>query len=370
MVLESLVGKATHLARRSKVYADAGLDPLLFWVTANGLTLSAWDWFVNYAHQFADEKDWWRGATVLGAHGIAAGVTAALNIPRKGPIRYLTGKIFDNRVNKISSGYIPSLRLSSARTLAQLGGIGALAWALYFPSTIESFSYDVKRVVNAFDRTPKQEDVAEQIEQEEEKKEVARLPLSEQTRTTISPGAVISYPKKSTEGRFHRALRWDNQFTKAQATCKMPQGLIAGLSMRESYGDPLQLNSGGDGGVGLMQFQPGTARAYGLKVYGNSNRMGRDRNHGEKLKALVRKHNYDYMALKNIDDRFSIDKSTQAAAKMLCGLYRQYGTWDAAVSAYNRGKPARNPGQTPHVRDTMYFAQFYNAHRKQYLARN
>ena len=132
--------------------------------------------------------------------------------------------------------------------------------------------------------------------------------------------------------------------------------------MRESYGDPLRLNEAGDGGVGLFMFQPGTAKYYGLDIYGNSNKTAVDKKHGKKLKEIVKKNKNDYEKLAKIDERFDVDKSSEAAAKFLKQLYNGNDySWDKALSAYNRGTPARNSSSTAHVKFIRNYQDYYNS---------
>lgn len=169
---------------------------------------------------------------------------------------------------------------------------------------------------------------------------------------------------KTPQGKFERTYRWDRALDNAEEKYDIPKGLLKGLAMRESYGDPLKLNESGDGGAGLFQFQPGTAKEYGLKIYGNSNNTGKDKKNGNKLKRIVKEDKYNYKKLAKIDDRFNVNKSSNAAAKFLKNLYRRFGTWDRALSAYNRGTPARNPKATNHVRFIREYQNYYNKRDK------
>jgi hypothetical protein len=174
----------------------------------------------------------------------------------------------------------------------------------------------------------------------------------------------VIHPCKTIKGKFERTYRWDEILDNVENKYNLQRGRIKGLAMRESYGDPLRLNERGDGGAGLFMFQPGTADEYGLKVYGYSRRTGIDRQHGEELKRLVKENKNDYTKLSMIDDRFSVYKSSEAAGKFLSKLYKKYGSWDKALSAYNRGTPARNPLATDHVKMTRKFQEYYNKRDK------
>ena len=174
----------------------------------------------------------------------------------------------------------------------------------------------------------------------------------------------ITSPKKTIEGKFDRAYRWDKTIDEVEAKYKIEKGLLGGLIMRESYGNPLELNETNDGGAGLMMFQPGTAKQYGLKVYGNSSRTGRDINHGKELRNLVKRHNYDYHMLSKLDHRFNVEKSIDAGGKFLSDLKKRHGCWDKALSAYNQGRPAPNPKKTKHVSQVRKYQEYYNQRDK------
>lgn len=60
--------------------------------------------------------------------------------------------------------------------------------------------------------------------------------------------------------------------------------------------------------AGLWQFMPATAQQFGLEVSAE------------------------------VDERYSIEKSTVAAGKYLQGAYRKYGSWSAAALSYNGGQ--------------------------------
>ncbi|MFO8235349.1 MAG: transglycosylase SLT domain-containing protein [Bacteroidales bacterium] len=64
------------------------------------------------------------------------------------------------------------------------------------------------------------------------------------------------------------------------------------------------------GAVGFWQFMSGTAKDYGLVI-----------NH-------------------EIDERYNIEKATEAAAKFLKDAYEKFGSWTMAAAAYNFGRKA------------------------------
>ena len=174
----------------------------------------------------------------------------------------------------------------------------------------------------------------------------------------------ITSSDKTIEGKFKRTYRWDKILDEREEKYKIEKGLLKALAMRESLGDPLRLNESGDGGAGLYMFQPGTAIYCGLEVYGNSNKMGVDKFHGRELKKLIKENKNDYEKLAKIDERFDVYKSSEAAAKFLKQLYKRHNSWNKALSAYNRGQPAKNPDKTDHVKFIRQYQNYYNKRDK------
>jgi hypothetical protein len=177
---------------------------------------------------------------------------------------------------------------------------------------------------------------------------------------TVSGMSQITAPYWTKEGRFQRTYRWDKILKNTETKYKIPKGLLKGLAMRESYGDPLRLNSGGDGGAGLFMFAPGTAEAYGLKVIGSSKNTGVDKENGKELKKLVAINKNNYKNVAKIDERFDVKKSAKAAAHYIKDEYNKYGSWNKSLSAYNQGKPAPNPEKTEHVSKVIEYQKYYN----------
>lgn len=87
-------------------------------------------------------------------------------------------------------------------------------------------------------------------------------------------------------------------FANAEAKYKLPQGLLSRVAYQESRFDANAVSP--VGAVGLMQFMPATAADFGIDP----------------------------------TDPF---QSIDAAGKYLAQLYRQFGTWSAAIAAYNFG---------------------------------
>lgn len=171
----------------------------------------------------------------------------------------------------------------------------------------------------------------------------------------------ITSPYYSEKGKFQRTYRYDPIFDIKEGIYDIPQGTLGGLAGRESGGDPLKLNSTGDGGAGMFMFQPGTAAEMGLKVYGYSRKVGVDKKHGAELKKLIKEHKLNYDTLAKIDERFDVEKSADAAARYLVKLHNKYGSWDKALSAYNQGKPAPNPETTKHVKGVRRYQEVYTS---------
>lgn len=79
------------------------------------------------------------------------------------------------------------------------------------------------------------------------------------------------------------------------------------------------------GATGFWQFMKGTAREYGMEVN------------------------------ENVDERYHLEKSTEAACKYLQRSYKKYGSWTLAAAAYNTG-----PGSLDRYRNTQGETNYYN----------
>ncbi|MBV5314338.1 MAG: transglycosylase SLT domain-containing protein [Prolixibacteraceae bacterium] len=190
-------------------------------------------------------------------------------------------------------------------------------------------------------------------------KDIPEITWNDSPTSVTESNEILKTPKYSEYGRFLRTYRFHEVIEKAEQHYGIEKNLLAGLIMQESFGNPLEVNSGNDGGAGLMMFQPGTAREYGLKTYGLSRTTGRDVSHGKQIKTLIIQKQNNYEILSKMDERFHVEKSVGAGAKFLATLYDRHHTWDKALSAYNRGTPAFVPSATKHVRLARYYQSQY-----------
>ena len=143
--------------------------------------------------------------------------------------------------------------------------------------------------------------------------------------------------------RIQRTERWRNIIEAVEDRYNIPKGIIHAVVMNESYGDPLQPNATGDGGLGLVHFQPGTAIQYGLDIFGNSRKRGRDHKHGRQLVDMLKECKYDIKCVLEEDDRAHPIKNLDAIARYLKDGYNRKGNWEGAVQTINpKGKGYAN----------------------------
>jgi hypothetical protein len=136
--------------------------------------------------------------------------------------------------------------------------------------------------------------------------------------------------KGTRSGDIQRTYRWKPVIDAVESKYGIPRGVIAGLIMQESFGDPLQPNAGGDGGIGLIHTQGTTAKNLGLDIYGTSE-SARDLQHGRQLKQLIDECNYVLECVAAKDGRAHPLKNLDAIARYMMQGYRAYGSWDAAI---------------------------------------
>ena len=92
------------------------------------------------------------------------------------------------------------------------------------------------------------------------------------------------------------------------------------------------------GATGFWQFLAGTARDYGLEVN------------------------------KEVDERYNIEKSTEAACKYLAESYSRYGNWTMVAASYNNGRRGMDK-QLTRQREDNYYNLLLNEETSRYVFR-
>lgn len=144
--------------------------------------------------------------------------------------------------------------------------------------------------------------------------------------------------KDSAIGRIQRTERWRNIIEAVEDKYDIPRNIIYAVIMQESYGDPLQPNATNDGGLGLVHFQPGTARRYGLHIFGNSRATGADHHNGRQIRDLFTECDYAIPCILKEDDRAQPIKNLDAIARYIKDGYARKKTWQGAVGTINPGQ--------------------------------
>jgi hypothetical protein len=353
--LENLVRKAYNWKSTRKPYLDRYLDPALTYIAGNAAML----YYANKGlNMVSDSFPGYEGPAMLGAYALLATGIGAAN-------RYVLRSV-GKRIAKFHETRIKKRKIvnfsSVIRTAGQIGALTGLMLYSNFAGTVRDYKWDAQRVTDAFAR--KQAATMVDYVDDDTKHAKQSKTLIDMMPKNLYWSQVENSSIRSPIGKFYRTYRWNDALTKTERKYHIQPGLLSGLVMTESMGNPLQLNYTNGGDAGLMQFMPGTAQQCGLKTYGDSNKTGTDRYHGRRLQSLVKSMEYDYDKLSKIDERFDVSKSIDAGGRYLSDLYKKYGDWNLAISAWNRGKPASDPTCTNHVKATRYNQQYYLAHVK------
>ncbi|MFC1723112.1 hypothetical protein ACFL0V_03155 [Nanoarchaeota archaeon] len=139
--------------------------------------------------------------------------------------------------------------------------------------------------------------------------------------------------KYSLNGRLQRTLRWKPLYNAVERAYGIPKNTLGAMIMQESFGDPMQPNSGNDGGLGVSHAQGTTAKYYGLKIHGRSRRAS-DRRHGMQLKKMLEGCGYDPGCAQRYDERAHILKSIDLAGRIVAAGRKRKRSWDKGIMSY------------------------------------
>jgi len=154
-------------------------------------------------------------------------------------------------------------------------------------------------------------------------------------------------PKDSDIGRIQRTLRWQPIYNTIEKAYALKKDTLAGMIIQESYGDPVQPNAKGDGGLGLVHIQGTTAQNYGLRIYGSSKKAS-DFKHGKQIKQMLRKCNYDPTCIQKYDERVHFIKNLDTGARIVREGINKYGSWEYGIEYY------RAPGMIGRNKTWLY----------------
>jgi hypothetical protein len=164
------------------------------------------------------------------------------------------------------------------------------------------------------------------------------------------------------DGRFLRTYKWDSVLDTLEQKYAIEPGTLKGIMMHESKGDTLALNDNDEGSGGAFMIMPGIAKKYGLKVFENSRTTRADYDYGKKLRNFINRNKRNPNKITEVDERFNFKKAADAAAHYLRDEYDIHGSWDDALSVFNKGRPAffYRSANTPYVKSVRNFQDEYN----------
>lgn len=134
----------------------------------------------------------------------------------------------------------------------------------------------------------------------------------------------IAYTHGNTLLTIKRANRYFPQIAPILIKNGVPTDLLY-LACIESSMNPTAVS--GAKAAGLWQFMPATGREYGLEIN-------------------------DY-----VDERFNVEKATEAACRYIKAAYKKYGNWESAAAAYNGGMGRISNELTAQQAETAYDLQ-------------
>lgn len=155
------------------------------------------------------------------------------------------------------------------------------------------------------------------------------------------------------KGKFCRTYQWDAHISLAEKVNNIPKGLLAGIVMAESSGNPVILNKNDDGSAGFFQIPPSVMQGYGVPLY--DKKHIEEREYGKKLRKLAEMEGYEQGQLEQYDSRFGVGLSAFIVGKYLKEkhayieeqqknnpLFPGNDAWDLAIASYK--KPAHQIG--------------------------
>jgi len=229
----------------------------------------------------------------------------------------------DRLVNRLLKGRDKRRKMDSRWQTAALSGI-IVASGYSMADNVRDIYQDIESMVTTVSKkTPANVDEVKAQEQAHGLPTVRRYVLPDFNSVKLAT-------KGTRMGDVQRTYRWKPVIDAVEKKYGIPQGVMAGLIMQESYGDPLQPNAGGDGGIGLVHTQGTTAKNLGLEIFGSSD-SARDLQHGKQLKKLIDDCNSVLECVAAKDDRAHPLKNLDAIARYMMQGYRAHGSWDAAI---------------------------------------
>lgn len=229
----------------------------------------------------------------------------------------------DKLVSRLIRGRVEQRPMTSRLQTAALAGILAVSGYSSSDKAVDIYN-DIKSIVSTVNGSSPTD-----IDEVKAKEDAQKLPVSRDY--ALPDFSSIQLAKKGTNiGDVQRTYRWKPVIEAVERKYGIPRGVLGGLVMQESYGDPLQPNATGDGGIGLVHTQGTTAKILGLHIYGNSYN-DHDPKHGKQLDRMFDDCGYVIECVAENDDRAHPLKNLDAIARYMLQGYRAHGNWDAAI---------------------------------------
>jgi hypothetical protein len=120
-----------------------------------------------------------------------------------------------------------------------------------------------------------------------------------------------------------------DMISKAESKHNIPKGLLASIAKVESSGNPYALNISG------RQVQA-SSKNDAIKIASSYVKQGTTN-----IDVGVMQINYHWHGenFESLEKMFTLENNIEYAAKLLCSLYHQHGSWNKAVRFYHSSKP-------------------------------